>query len=275
METTISNSPFVAPTGALTATKRAPRTWQARWRDARPAISALGLGIVLWEIIGRLAQFAFLPPLSAVLQATWRMFQSGEILYNLVASLTALAIGYTLAVVLGIPLGLAMTRSRRVNDVVAPYINALLAVPSLLFVPIFFGLFGVSRMTQIAVVFIYTFVLIVIMSESGFRQVNASYLEMARAFGASQRHIWRKIIFPDALPTLMAGMRLGMGRAIRGMVNGEMVIVLVGLGALLRQYGSRFDAASVYALLLVIISVALTLDFILRRIDSRLNHWLE
>lgn len=275
MATTISNSPFVAPAGALTETLRAPRTWQERWRDARPAIIALVLGIVLWEIIGRVAQFAFLPPLSAVLQATWRIFQSGEILYNLVASLTALAIGYTLAVVLGIPLGLAMTRSRRVNDIVAPYINALLAVPSLLFVPIFFGMFGVSRMTQIAVVFIYTFVLIVIMSESGFRQVNASYLEMARAFGASPPHIWRKIILPDALPTLMAGMRLGMGRAIRGMVNGEMVIVLVGLGALLRQYGSRFDAASVYGLLLVIISVALTLDFILRRIDSRLNHWLE
>lgn len=275
MATTVTNSRPIALSTPLNETPFAPPTLRERWADARPAVISLFVGIALWEIIGRTAQFAFLPPFSEVLQATLRMFQSGEIFDNMAASLVALAIGYCLAVVLGIPLGLVMARSRIVNDVLAPFVNALLAVPSLLFVPIFFGLFGVSRMTQIAVVFIYTFVLIVIMAESGFRQVNAGYLEMGRVFGARPSQVWRRIILPNALPALMAGSRLGMGRAIRAMVNGEMVIVLVGLGALLRQYGNRFDAASVYGILLVIVGIALTLDFIIRRFDRKLNHWLE
>jgi NitT/TauT family transport system permease protein len=275
MATTLTNSRPVPSSTTWNETPFAPPTLRERWTEARPAVISLCVGIALWEIIGRTAQFAFLPPLSEVLQATLRLFQSGEILNNLAASFSALAIGYCLAVVFGVPLGLVMARSRCVNDTLAPFIHALLAVPSLLFVPIFFGLFGVSRITQIAVVFIYTFVLIVIMAESGFRQVNAGYLEMGRAFGARPSQVWRRIILPNALPTLMAGLRLGMGRAIRAMINGEMVIVLIGLGALLRQYGNRFDAASVYGILLVIVGIALTLDFIIRRLDRKLNHWLE
>lgn len=255
--------------------RKPARTRHERWADARPALVSLLAGVILWEIIGRAANFPFLPPLSMVVQATWRMVQSGEILDNLWASLAALAIGYTLAIALGIPLGLAMARSRTVSEIAGPFMSALLAVPSLLFVPIFFALFGVSRLTQIAVIFVYSFVLIEIMAESGFRQVSGDFIEMGCAFGANSSQLWRRVILPNALPTLMAGLRLGMGRAIRGMVSGEMLIVLVGLGALLRQYGNRFDAASVYGILLVIVGIALALDFLIRHIDIKLNHWLE
>lgn len=273
--TTALDTARVRPTALPDETRIPAPTRRDRLASARPAVISLLAGIVLWEIVGQAAHLAFLPPLSKVLMATSHMMQTGEIFANLAASLAALAIGYTLAVVLGIPLGFSMARFRSVNDVAAPFVNALLAVPSLLFVPIFFALFGVSRLTQIAVIFIYSFVLIVLMAESGFRQVNADYIQMGRVFGADSSQLWRRVILPNALPTLMAGLRLGMGRAIRGMVNGEMLIVLVGLGALLRQYGTRFDAASVYGILLVIVSVALALDFLIRFADLKLNHWLE
>jgi NitT/TauT family transport system permease protein len=98
---------------------------------------------------------------------------------------------------------------------------------------------------------------------------------MARSFGANERQIFKHVLLPGALPMVMAGLRLGMGRAVRAMINGEMLIVLVGLGALLRTYGNRFDAASVYGLLLVIITVALIATSSVQWLERRLTRWTE
>jgi NitT/TauT family transport system permease protein len=203
------------------------------------------------------------------------MVQSGEILSNLGASVTALGIGYGLALLVGIPLGVLMGRYRTVEYLFEPYINALLATPSLLYVPIFFGIFGVSRATQVAVVFTYSAIIITVMCMSGVRTVDAGLVEMARAFGASERQLLVRILIPGSLPMVMAGLRLGMGRAVRGMINGEMLIVLVGLGALVRQYGSRFDAASVFGILLVVIAVALVCTASVQWLERRVTRWAD
>lgn len=245
------------------------------WHNHQSTILSLLGGIVLWELAGRLIHFTFLPPFSEVLAAAWRMTLSGEILSNLGASLAALAIGYGLALVVGIPLGVMMGRFQTVEYLIDPYINALLATPSLLYVPIFFGIFGISRLTQIAVVFIYAVIIITVMCRTGVRQADANLIEMAQMFGASERQLFIRVLIPAALPMMMAGLRLGMGRAVRGMINGEMLIVLVGLGALLRQYGSRFDAASVFGILLVIIAVALVCTSGIQWLERRVTPWAD
>jgi len=255
-------------------TTRTPqRVWN--WRAHQSTILSLLGGIVLWEVAGRLIHFAFLPPFSEVLAATWRMMLSGEILSNLGASLAALALGYGLAVALGVPLGVMMGRYQTLEYLVDPYINALLATPSLLYVPLFFGIFGISRATQVAVVFIYAFIIIIVMCRSGVHEADSNLIEMARMFGVSERQLFIRVLIPAALPMIMAGLRLGMGRAVRGMINGEMLIVLVGLGALLRQYGSRFDAASVFGILLVIIAVALVCTSGIQWLERRVTPWAE
>jgi len=131
----------------------------------------------------------------------------------------------------------------------------LVAAPSILFVPILFSIFGTSRLTQVTLVFIYVIIIVIVNARGGLRNVDNVHVEMARSFGASERQIFTHILLPGALPMIMAGLRLGMGRGVRAMINGEMLIVLVGLGAMLRMYGNRFDAASVYGLLLVVIVV--------------------
>lgn len=257
----------------VTPERPLPIAGAARWRALRPSVLSLGGGILLWEIAGRLIHFSFLPPFSAVLTALARMVWSGEILANLAASLTALLIGYSLAIVVAIPLGLLMGRYRTVEYLFDPYINALLATPSLLYVPIFFGLFGISRLTQVSVVFLYSSIIIIVMCMSGVRAVDTNLVEMARSFGATERQLLFRVLLPGAMPMVMAGLRLGMGRAVRGMINGEMLIVLVGLGALLRQYGSRFDAASVFAILLVVIVVALCCTSVIQWLEKRVTGW--
>jgi NitT/TauT family transport system permease protein len=203
------------------------------------------------------------------------MIVSGQILGYLAASLVGLVVGYGLAAACGVTLGLLMGRYRKVEYLFDLYLNAFLATPKIVFVPVLFALFGVSRTVQIAVVFLSAFFIIVVNTMSAIRTVDATYVEMARSFGAKERQLFLKILLPGALPLTMAGLRLGMGRAVKGMINGEMFIAIFGLGALLRTYSSRFDAEKVFAILLVVIVVALTCSSVVQAVERRLTRWTE
>jgi NitT/TauT family transport system permease protein len=243
--------------------------------DARAGWLSLPAGFLVWEIGGRMSDFAFLPPFSAAAVAVWRMTWSGELPLNMVASLTSLVAGYVSAVCVGIPLGIVAGRYRRVDAFLDVYITILLATPKLLFVPVLLSLFGTSRLTQVIFVFLSAVVIITVNARSGVRGVDAASVEMARAFGATERQVLTRILLPGALPLIMAGVRIGMGRAVRAMIMGDMLIAVVGMGALLRRYGGRFDAASVFGMLLVIVGVALACTRAIRSLERRLTRWTE
>jgi ABC-type nitrate/sulfonate/bicarbonate transport system permease component len=226
-------------------------------------------------VIGRLWSIPFLPPVSAVLQAAAELIASGQILRYLAASSLALLLGYVLAAVVGVGIGLLMGRYRRVEYTLDLYINALLATPKIVLVPVLFAIFGTGRGVQVAIVFLNAFFIIVINTMSAIRTVDPSYLEMARSFGATERQIFTRVLLPGSLPLTMAGLRLGMGRAVKGMINGEMFIVVFGLGGLLRTYGSRFDAENVFAILLVVVGVALACTAAVQAIERAVTRWME
>jgi len=241
--------------------------------DAGDAFLSLLVGGVLWEIGARLLHFSFFPPLSGVLRAVVELTASGQIASNLGRSLVSLAIGYGLAVTSGVTLGMLMGRYRWVECVMEPYVNALLAAPKLIFVPIVYALFGLGRGTQVAIVFLSAFFVIVVNAMAGMRTVDQTCVEMARSFGASERQLFWRVLLPGSMPLTMAGLRLGMGQAVKGMINGEMFIALFGLGALLRKYGGRFDSERVFAILLVVVSVALVCSWVIEAIERRVTAW--
>jgi ABC-type nitrate/sulfonate/bicarbonate transport system permease component len=249
--------------------------WVVEIGGAHHSWISLLVGLAIWEVAGRVLHYSFLPPFSTVLRAVLDLVASGQILGYLAASLVSLFVGYGLAALVGVLLGLSMGRYGRVEYVIGPYINALLATPKIVFVPILYALFGVGRGTQVAIVFLSAFFIIVINTMGGMRNVDASCIEMARAFGASERQLFRKVLLPGALPLTMAGLRLGIGRGVKGMITGEMFIALFGLGALLRKYGSRFDSARVFAIVLVVIGVALLCSFAVRLLENRFTAWTE
>jgi ABC-type nitrate/sulfonate/bicarbonate transport system permease component len=240
---------------------------------AHVAAASLVATSLLWEISGRLLDFAFLPPFSEVLRAAWRLTISGEIPLCLSVSLLSLLVGYSLAVALGVPVGLLMGRFRTVEYLLDPYFHAFLATPTLVYMPVLFALFGISRLTQVSVVFLYAFFIIAINTMSGIRSVEREYVEMARSFGASELVSWHKVLLPGALPLIATGLHLGLGRGIKGMIEGEMLIAFIGMGAMLRRYGGRFDAAGVFGILIVVVAVALLCDLLLRGVERRLVHW--
>jgi ABC-type nitrate/sulfonate/bicarbonate transport system permease component len=238
-----------------------------------PLVLALIAGAVAWEITSRLLQFPYHPSLAAIVGATWRMTASGEIPGSVGSSLAVLGIAYGGAVVVGIPLGLALGRYRTLAVAVDPHLDILLAVPNLLLVPVFFGIFGIGRTTQVAVVFVSTFVTIANVARSGLAAVTPEQVEMAKAFGADERAIFRRVLLPGALPAIMTSLRLGMSRAVRALIGAEILVGPFGLGALLRQYGGRFDAASVFGILLIVAVFSLAVNYLVVVADRRLNHW--
>jgi NitT/TauT family transport system permease protein len=242
-------------------------------RPLPAAVLAVTAGAVAWEAMSRALQFPLQPSLAVILDALWRMTASGEIGAHLGVSLGVLALGYGGAVVLGVPAGLLLGRYRTLGVVADPYLDALLAAPNLLLVPVFFGLLGLGRQTHVATVGVCSFVVIVAMTRSGLATVSRAHVDMARTFGATEIQIFRRVLLPGALPTILAGLQLGISRAVRALVGAEMLIGAGGLGTLLRQYGSRFDAGSVYGILLVLIVLALAVNHAVHLVDRRLNHW--
>lgn len=242
-------------------------------RRLPPAVVSLAVGALLWELIGQIWNFDFFPPLSAVLVRLVEMIGEGEIVGNLATSLRNLAVGFGIAAVAGVAIGVLMGMYRRVELALDIYVNALLTAPALIFAPIFFSIFGLSRTVIVAVVVMYALFVIIIDTAAGIRNAPPQLVEMARSFGAGDMRIARRVLIPSALPMIMAGLRLGMGRAVKGMINGEMFIAVVGLGRVVTRAGDRFDSESVLAVLIVIIAVALVAVKLVQLLDRRLTGW--
>jgi len=236
------------------------------------ALSILSLA-VLWEIAGRSVDSALIPPLSQIGAAWWKMLASGKLLSNLTMSLTTLAAGFFLAVLLGIVVGVLMGRFRAVEHFLDLYVNSLMSAPATAFVPVLILWFGLGVQSRIAVVFLFAVFVIIINTMTGVKQVDSILLEMARSFGAKEREIFFKIILPASMPAIMAGVRLGMGRAVKGMVTAEMLLTLTGIGAMIMQYGSAFATDSLFAVILTILLIAMIATKLVQWVDRRLTGW--
>jgi ABC-type nitrate/sulfonate/bicarbonate transport system permease component len=242
--------------------------------DAAPQTTALVLGALVWETVARVAGLAFLPPLSDVVGRLISMTQDGDILGSVWVSVLNLLIGFGVSVAAGITLGLLMGASHKVDVALDMYVNAGLTAPSLVFAPVFFSIFGLSRLSIICVIITYTVFIIIVTSRDAVHAVPTPLIEMARCYGCNDWQLYRKVVLPAALPLIMAGVRVGAGRGVKGMVNGEMFIAVVGLGALIMNAGRTFDAEAVLAVLLVVLVISFGLVRLLQLVDRRLNGWL-
>lgn len=258
-----------------------PPALLGRFRPLEIALTVLSnwsglIGIVLlWEFAGRVANLILLPPFSRVMARLFDLIVTGEITPHLVASLGSLALGFMIALVLGLALGFAMGVSKWVNTALDVYVNAMLFTPGLIFAPILFAIFGLSYWTRVGVVVIYAAFIIIINTAAAVRNVDRPLLEMAASYGASRVTTLRRIVLPDAFPLILAGLRMGMGRAVKGMVNGEIFIALVGIGGMVSGFGKRFDFVSVWALSVFIMILAVAINRGVSHLERRMTSWVE
>jgi NitT/TauT family transport system permease protein len=152
-----------------------------------------------------------------------------------------------------------MGLSRTVESALDVYVNAMMAAPMVAFVPLFILLFGLGYPTRIMTVIVFAIFPIIVNAFAGLRNVDRPAVEMARSFGATNSQLMWQVRIPSAFPYILAGIRLGTARGVKGLINGEVLVTVVGLGGLVNQYGTAFTMDRLYAVIFFIIALALVL----------------
>ena len=231
--------------------------------------------LILWEIYGRRTDPILFTYPTAVAVAFWKLLISGELAQQLLVSLSALAAGFGASLVLGVILGLAMGRSRLAEATLEPHINALYATPQVALTPLLMMWLGLGFAVKVAVVFLFAFFPILINTASGAKNVSASMVEVGRAYLAPPRQILFKIVFPAALPFIMAGVRIAIGRGLVGMIVAELFTAITGLGAMLSLYGNIFETAKMFVVIIILALLGIGLIHASQALERKLANWKE
>jgi len=218
-------------------------------------VSLLALAVI-WEIAGRSADLLTLPPLSSVLAAFAQLWASGDVTAPLLDSTMALVYGLVISLIFGSLIGIGMGLSRFIDVALAPYVKAGLSAPLIAFVPVFLMIFGIGPTTRIATVVAFSIFIVATNAATAMRSSDARMVEMAHSFGATRWAIFRDVRLPAGAPYFLAGLRLGVARGVKGLINGEVLIAIIGLGGLVKKYGTVFSMDQLYAVILLIVLYA-------------------
>lgn len=227
----------------------------------------------LWELSTAGLQSLLIPTFSQTFIGVFQLMLSGRIWEPLMVSNQALVFGYLLSVGLGLPIGLAMARARRIESIVNPYIAVVLAVPVAPLIPVIMMAMGLGLSSRVFVVFLFAAVFITVNTRAGVRNVDRSLIEMATSFGASERDIWWKVLIPGAMPPILAGLRIGLGRAVTGMVIVELLLVASGVGKLMLEFRGLFQKELLFAVVFIVLIESLLLMFAMRAMERKLAPW--
>ena len=230
-------------------------------------------GLIIWELVATQYSAFILPPPSAVLKRLFDPAYDAKLLGAMYQALKHMFAGFGLAVAIAVPLGILMGRLPRVNAMLDPIVSALYAIPAVAFVPfliIWFGLFFESRM---ALVFIMAFPDMLVVIVAGARDVKPSLFAVGRSFGASPLQVATKVALPAMLPFLMTAFRVGIARAINGMITAELFLAAVNLGAMMKNSSRVFDSTGLLAVVVAVALLGLLAQAIIAALERRFLHW--
>jgi len=255
-----------------------PRTL---WRQIEPA--ALGLGsiallLIVWEALPHLVTLGagtkmFFATPSRVAATLWGMMATGTLWAPLGVSAAGFTVGLVLSIVVGLPLGVLLGRSRTLNAMFDPFITAFNATPRLVFLPLLMLWFGLGVWSKVVIVFIGALFPLLINTYEGVRNADRLLINVVRSFGASEWDVARLVVVPNALPYIIAGLRLAIGRAILGVVVAEFFGAEQGLGVVMVQAASRYQVDIVFSGLIVFAVLSLIMTGMVKLLENRLSRW--
>jgi len=234
-------------------------------------------GLLLWELVSRLviANALFLAAPSEIAVAIWRLGASGQLWHHIGISAAEFALGYVVASILGIALGVAMASSATMKQALQPWVSGLYATPTIALAPLFILWFGIGIWSKVIVVISLVLFPVTINTEAGLRTTSERLIEMLKSFGATQRQIFLKVSLPSALPFILAGLKLGIGRGLIGVVVAELFGSRAGLGRLISQSADAFNMPELFAgvVILAVAGIVMTAGF--GRLEQRLVPWTK
>jgi len=236
-------------------------------------LSSVAILTLLWEWFGRDINPVFGSYPSAIAEAFWDLAQSGKLQAATLESLRPFVVGYGLAILLGVPLGLVIGRYRVAEAALGIYVTAGYAMPLVALVPLLVLWLGLGFAVKAAVVFLMSVFPICINTWLGVTAVPKSLIEVGKSFVAPNTVILRRIILPATLPYIMAGIRLAVGRAVVAMVIAEFFTTISGLGAIIINSANNFDTATMFVPIVVLMVMAIGLNALIGFVERRVAPW--
>jgi NitT/TauT family transport system permease protein len=221
-----------------------------------PIAFSLLVWCLIWEVVGQLGLISLIPPFTEVLGAIPEVVRSPSFAEAAKITFQAYGIGMALSLTIGIGIGILMGRVRAIGELMGMWVNIFESSPLTAVVPALIALLGFGLSTMIVTVFVFSVWVIALDTQVGVERVNPSLVEMSQSFGASKRDLYLKILFFAALPELLAGIRLGLIRGLKGVIIGQLLIAVVGMGYLFELYSRSFLMPQFWALLILLFASA-------------------
>jgi NitT/TauT family transport system permease protein len=244
----------------------------------RSAVVSLQIFIILLLLLAMYALNATagkltMPRPDDVLGQSIKMWSDGSMLRALGETLTVLSLGFLLSATTGIALGVLLGGFRFVGRVLDPFVNAMNSTPGAAFIPLIIVWFGLYTEAKIVVVWNAALFPILINTAAGIANANKDLVEMARAFGAKRTTLFWQVMVPDALPSILSGLRIGVAISTVGTVIAELTMAQSGLGGLLANAGNRFQMDRYFAVVIVLMALGTLLTALLRLAERRIARW--
>lgn len=260
----------------------ASRSASTIWGRNRERVTVLFLRLCvfagfagLWQWLVERADNPTLSTFTGTISGLATLVTAGEFWMAFLHSNQAMVIGYLLAVVTAIPLGLAAGRSELINRMSDPWVAIALAMPIAPLIPVVIVALGLGLASRVVIVFLFAFIFMSVNTRAGVQQVDKSLIEMAHSYGASEAEVWRLVVIPGASPAIFAGLRIGLGRAVTGMVIVELLLVATGIGRLLLQYSGRLQADLMFGLIVAVVLEMLILLRVMQVLEGRATSWVS
>jgi NitT/TauT family transport system permease protein len=238
-----------------------------------PMMASLLVWFLIWELVGRLDLILLIPPFTGVVAAGVAMLPTGKFQAAVGITLHAFAVGMAFSLVVGIAIGVLMGRIRAVGDVLGMWVNIFESAPLTAIIPVLMAVLGFGHTTVIVTVFLFSVWVIALDTQVGVRQINPSLVEMARSFGAGRWQLYGKILVFAALPEILAGVRLGLIRGVKGVVIGQLLIAIIGVGELFELYSRNFLMEEFWALIILVFAFAFALSELVGLLERRVEYY--
>jgi NitT/TauT family transport system permease protein len=238
-----------------------------------PMMASLLIWCVAWEVLGRLELVFLLPPFTQVLAAIRELLQTERFWSATVTTLKCFALGMAFAVAVGVPLGVFMGRSTAADRLIGMWVNVFVSAPLSALVPVLMILFGLGETTVVMSVFLFAVWIIALDTQAGVKHIAPSLEEMARSYGATAAQLYAKVIVWAALPEILAGIRIGFIRGVKGVVIGQLLVSIIGYGELFELYSRNFLMAEFWALTVLLFAFAMVVAEAIGMLERRVEYY--
>jgi ABC-type nitrate/sulfonate/bicarbonate transport system permease component len=254
----------VAPTGGIRAPSLSTRT---------KFYLTTGITFVLlmsiWELVGRLTNPLFFAPISDIVGELVKAILDPRerLLTAFLQTLSVLVPGFVIASVLGVAIGILMGRRNLAYQILDPYVTILYNTPRVVLIPIFMLWLGTGATMKIVVVVLAAIFPVIVNTMLGVRDVSAQLTEPARSLKATERQLLHKVIFPATLPFIIAGIKLGLGRALTTVIVAELFVSVSGLGGMLHTAATSYQTAKMFVPVIILALLGILIDGLLSRLE--------